>query len=133
MNDIETLIQTIYAAFNRRDVDGALVHMSEDVSWPKASEGGKVVGKDEIRAYWSRQWREFDPYVDPLEIVDRGAGTYDVRVRQVVKSLDGDVLADDTVHHVYTIAGGLVEAMHLPGEDGDTKPSAAFAKGDHAE
>jgi len=28
-------------------VDAALAFMSDDVSWPKASEGGKVVGKEE--------------------------------------------------------------------------------------
>ena len=32
-------------------IDGALARMSESVSWPKASEGGRVVGKEEIRAY----------------------------------------------------------------------------------
>jgi hypothetical protein len=34
--------------------DGALALITEDVSWPKASGGGKVVGKEEISAYWSR-------------------------------------------------------------------------------
>ena len=38
--------------------------MTQDASWPKASEGGRVVGKEEIRAYWTRQCGEFDPHVD---------------------------------------------------------------------
>jgi ketosteroid isomerase-like protein len=46
------LITEVYAAFNRRDIDGALALMSEQVDWPKASEGGRIIGKDEIRAYW---------------------------------------------------------------------------------
>ena len=50
-----------------RDIDSALALMSENVSWPKASEGGRVVGKQEIRTYWSRQWNEFDPHVEPLD------------------------------------------------------------------
>ncbi len=65
MTPIETLIARVYAAFNHRDIDAALACMSETVSWPKASEGGRVVGKAEIRAYWSRQWQEFDPHVEP--------------------------------------------------------------------
>ena len=68
--------------------------MRESVSWPKASEGGRVVGKEEIRAYWSRQWKEFDPHVEPIEVIDRGAGKIDVRVHQFVKSFGGDVLSD---------------------------------------
>jgi len=51
MADTKTLIEQAYSAFNKRDIDGALALMTQDVSWPKASEGGKVVGKEEIRAY----------------------------------------------------------------------------------
>jgi hypothetical protein len=58
MADIKTLIEQACSAFNMRDIDGALALMMEDVSWPKASEGGKVVGKEEIRAYRTRQWGE---------------------------------------------------------------------------
>lgn len=54
MANTQTLIARAYAATNRRDIDGALALMSESVSWPKASEGGQVVGKEEIRAYWTR-------------------------------------------------------------------------------
>ena len=67
----QMLIAEAYSAFNQRDIDGALALMSENVSWPKASEGGRVVGKEEIRAYWTRQWQEFDPHVEPLEVIDR--------------------------------------------------------------
>jgi hypothetical protein len=41
----QTLIAQAYSAFNRRDIDSALGLMSENVSWPKASEGGRVVGE----------------------------------------------------------------------------------------
>jgi len=75
-------------------IDVALALMSDSVSWPKASEGGRVVGKEEIRAYWRRQWKEFDPHVDPVEVLDQGAGRIHVRVHQLVKSLSGDVLSD---------------------------------------
>ena len=61
MADTKILIEQAYSAFNKRDIDGALALMTHDVSWPKASEGGKIVGKEEIRAYWTRQWSEFDP------------------------------------------------------------------------
>jgi ketosteroid isomerase-like protein len=56
MRDKKAVIELAYSAFNKRDIDSALALMTEDVSWPKASEGGRVVGKEEIRAYWTRQW-----------------------------------------------------------------------------
>src|SRR6516225_10471919 len=80
MSDTKTLIERAYAAFNERNVDGALALMSDDVSWPKASEGGKVVGKEEVRAYWTRQWAAFDPHVEPLETIDLGGDKLEVRV-----------------------------------------------------
>jgi hypothetical protein len=127
MEDTKALIEKAYAAFNRRDIDGALALMTEDVNWPKASEGGRVVGKDEIRAYWTRQWGEFDPHVEPLAITEGDGGKVRVRVHQLVKSLQGDVLSDSEVLHVFTVDTDLIAAMDL-GSDADTtaRPSVAF-------
>src|SRR5579871_2964439 len=97
MVDTKTIIEQAYSAFNRRDIDGALALMSENVSWPKASEGGRVAGKEEIRAYWTRQWKEFDPHVEPVEIIERQGDKTEVKVHQLVKSLGGEVLSDSHV------------------------------------
>ena len=128
MTDSKTTIEQAYSAFNQRDIDGALALMTQDVSWPKASEGGKIFGKDEIRAYWTRQWGEFDPHVEPLAMSDEDGGKIRVRVHQLVKSLHGDVLSDSEVLHVFTVTSGLISAMDL-GDEGDAiaGPSAAFA------
>ena len=130
MPNTQTLLAQAYSAFNRRDIDGALGLMGENVSWPKASEGGRVSGKEEIRAYWTRQWKEFDPHVEPLEVIDRGTGITEVRVRLLVKSLDGDVLSDSEVRHVYTIANGLIERMDIEESEtrSDSTPSTAFSR-----
>ena len=128
MADTKTLIEQAYSAFNKRDIDGALALMTEDVSWPKASEGGRVVGKEEIRAYWTRQWGEFDPHVESLAMVEEDGGKTRVKVHQLVKSLQGDVLSDSEVLHVFTVSGGLIAAMDLGDEtDSTAGPSAAFA------
>jgi hypothetical protein len=131
MANTETLIAQAYSAFNRRDVDSALALMSENVSWPKASEGGRVVGKEAIRSYWTRQWKEFDPHVEPLEVIDREGGITDVKVHQLVKSLGGDVLSDSEVCHVYTIANGLIERMDLKGGETGSNPSPSTAFSRH--
>lgn len=130
MANTQTLIARAYAAFNQRDIDGALALMSENVSWPKASEGGRVVGKEDIRAYWTRQWDEFDPHVEPIEVIDDERGKTDVKVHQLVKNLNGEVLSDSEVWHVYTISDGLIDRMDLKESDAgaDPTPSAAFSK-----
>ena len=128
MAGTKTVIEQAYSAFNRRDIDGALALMTEDVNWPKASEGGKVVGKEEIRAYWTRQWGEFDGHVEPLEITEENGGKVRVRVQQRVKNLRGDVLWDGEVLHVFTMNNGFIAAMDLGDEqDATAGPTAAFA------
>ena len=129
MTKTETLIAQAYSAFNRRDIDGALALMSDAVSWPKASEGGRVIGKDEIRAYWTRQWQEFDPHVEPLAVLLQEDGRVSVRVHQLVKNLAGGVLSDSEVWHVYTIENGLIARMDLGGSEANApSPSSAFLR-----
>jgi hypothetical protein len=127
MADTKSVIEQAYS-FNRRDIDGALALMTEDVSWPKASEGGKVIGKEEIRAYWTRQWSEFDGQVEPLQITEEDGGKVRVKLHQRVKNLQGEVLWDGEVLHVFTVNSGLIAAMDLGDEDDATAgPTAAFA------
>ena len=123
MANAQALIAQVYSAFNRRDIDGALAVMSEKVDWPKASEGGRVIGKEEIRAYWTLQWAEFNPHVEPIEETDNEAGRTGVKVHQLVKNLNGDILSDQTLLHVFTAANGLIERMDI----GESEP--AFGHG----
>ena len=52
----EELLRRAYAAFNARDIDGALALMHPDVDWPNGMEGGREHGHDAVRAYWERQF-----------------------------------------------------------------------------
>lgn len=102
--------------------------MTPDVRWPKSSEGGSVVGKDEIRAYWKRQWQDFDPTLEPLEMTEQEDGTVHVRVHQVVRDTQGNLLSDSEFVQVFTIRNGRIAAMGLGQKDAvPTGPSAAFA------
>ncbi len=128
----EELISQAYSSFNKKDIDGTLAMMSENVSWPKASEGGRVVGKQAIREYWTRQWTEFDGQVHVLEVIDREAGKTEVKVHQVVKNLKGELLSDTELWHIYVIQNGLIERMDIKEADGNTDGrSAAFAGHGH--
>jgi ketosteroid isomerase-like protein len=127
VSSAKNLIERAYRAFNERDIDGALALMAQDVSWQKASEGGRVVGKEGVRAYWTRQWGEFDPRVEPITIIEGQGGTIHVRARQRVKSLQGQLLSESEVIHVFTLTDNLIAAMSLPAEaDAAGGSSAAF-------
>jgi hypothetical protein len=120
MPDDARVLERMYAAFNARDVDAVLAAMHPDVDWPNGMEGGRVVGHDAVRAYWTRQWMLIDPSVEPVRITPAGEHQVDVEVHQVVRDRQGTVLKDETVHHVYTIERGLVRSMEI------RKPAAAF-------
>jgi ketosteroid isomerase-like protein len=113
----EALLRGAYAAFNARDADGLLALMTPDVEWPNGWEGGRVVGRDAVRAYWTRQWAAIDPNVEPVAFAPTADGMA-VEVRQVVRDLDGTLLSDDLVRHVYVITGGLIRRMDIEEPEG---------------
>jgi hypothetical protein len=107
------LLCGLYAAFNARDIDAALPTMTGDVSWPKAFKGGFVRGHEEVRAYWTEQWSEIDPHVEPIAFYPEDAEQILVDVHQVVRGLDGTVLADVHTGHRFTFKSGLIAKMEV--------------------
>lgn len=95
------LISQAYEAFNSRNIDAVLSLMSTDVHWPNGWEDGYVQGHDEVRDYWTRQWKEVDPIVKPTSFKEKEDGQIEVTVHQVVKDLSGQTLFDGTVLHTY--------------------------------
>ncbi len=78
MLENQTLIKNAYTAFSARDIDAILQVMHPDVKWSKAWEGDYVMGHDEVRAYWERQWKEIDPHVTLAGFHERENGTFEV-------------------------------------------------------
>lgn len=112
----EGLIKKAYAAFNARDIDLALSTMHPDVQWPKAFEGGYVCGHNEISAYWTKQWREINPHVEPVRYHERANGNLEITVHQQVKDLLGNMLFDGMVKHIYTLQDNLLSRMDIEPE-----------------
>ena len=108
-----TLLRAAYAAFNARDIDAALALMTPDVAWPKAFKGGFVRGPEEVRAYWTEQWSEINPHVEPVSFYREEAGYILVDVHQVVRDLAGAVLADEHVGHRFILENDLIRAMEV--------------------
>ena len=109
----EALIQQAYAAFNARDIDAALATMQPRVQWSKAWEGGYISGHDEIKRYWTRQWGEINPHVEPIKFTARPNGSLEVEVQHVVADLQGSPVFDGLVKHVYTFEDGLIKTMDI--------------------
>ena len=111
-SEISRLRET-YAAFNLRDIDAAIALMTSDVAWPRAFKGGFVQGPHAVRAYWTEQWSEINPHVEPVSFHQESCGCILVEVHQVVRDLAGTVLADEYVGHRFTMEHGLIQRMEV--------------------
>ena len=87
--------------------------MAPDVDWPNGMEGGRERGKAAVRDYWQRQFRLIDSRVEPKSFETDSEGRVVVEVHQRVHDLDGELIAEETVHHIYTLRDGLVSRMDI--------------------
>ncbi len=110
--DVE-LLRAAYAAFNARDIDAALATMAPEVAWPKAFKGGFARGHQEVRAYWTEQWSEINPRVEPTSFHPEAGGRILVHVHQLVRDMAGAIVADGHVGHRFTIESGLIRSMEV--------------------
>ena len=101
-----------------RDIPAAVALMDREVDWANGQDGGHVHGREAVRAYWTQQWAAIQPKVDPLEITPRDAGVTAVEVHQVVQDLDGKLLLDERVRHVFRIRDGLVVRFDIENAGG---------------
>jgi hypothetical protein len=107
------LITAMYDAFNSRQLDAALATMHPAVRWPRAWEGDHVQGHAQVRAYWTKQWQEINPRVEPVEVSRLPDGRTAVRVQLTVRDLSGKLLQEGQILHVYAIEAGLIQRMDI--------------------
>ena len=103
----------LHEALNARDVDAVLAQCAPDVDWPDAMHGGRVVGRDAVRAHWLGQWEVVDPQLHPRRVQELPDGRVEVLVEQTVRDTDGDLLARALVLHTYSFSGQLVSRMDV--------------------
>ena len=113
MPDEVEFLKRLYERFNARDMETVLLAMHHDVIWANGMEGGHVHGRDGVRRYWSRQWAMIDPHVEPVAFSSGADGVITVEVHQVVRDLNGGLLADKMVGHIFRIENGLVRRFDI--------------------
>jgi ketosteroid isomerase-like protein len=109
------LLKLLYDRFNARDMENVLLAMDEDVIWANGMEGGHVHGRDGVRSYWTRQWAMIDPHVEPVEFSIGSGAEVVVEVHQIVCDLQGNLLVDQMVGHIFQIDNGLVRRFDIRG------------------
>lgn len=108
-------LKLIYERFNARDMETVLAALHQDVIWANGMEGGHVRGREGVRSYWTRQWAMVDPHVEPVAFSTSPNGEIVVEVHQIVRNLQGNLLADQMVGHIFQVENGLIKRFDIRG------------------
>ena len=112
MHHLDKFFQNLYQNFNDRQIDQVISHTTDDVKWANGMEGGYVNGHNDLRQYWTRQFKMVSSQVTPIEIVEEKE-CVKIRVHQIVHDLNGKVLADETVYHLFRMRGKEIAEFHI--------------------
>lgn len=118
MSSNQQFLQNLYDAFNKREIETIISVMRPDVKWANGVEGGFVYGRDAVREYWTNQFKDIQPELETLKFETDENNRNIVTIHQIIKDLQGNVLADATVRQIFTIEeDGLISLYEI----GDTE------------
>jgi SnoaL-like protein len=112
MSNTTNFFETLYKNFNDRKIDSVIESMTEDVKWANGMEGGFVYGHEGVRTYWTKQFNQLSSRVKPLKI-EADKDIVKIKVHQVVHDLNGNLLSDDIVDHIFHMHGEQVAEFDI--------------------
>ena len=113
MNSDRQFLQNLYDAFNNREIETIISFMRPNVKWANGVEGGFVYGRDAVREYWTNQFKDIQAELETLKFETDENNRNVVTVHQVIKDLQGNLLADATVQQIFTIEDGLISLYEI--------------------
>lgn len=112
MTDLNYFFQQLYKNFNDRKIDLVISHMTDNVKWANGMDGGYVYGHDAVKDYWTRQFTMVSSNVSPLEI-EAANEIVKIKVHQVVQDLNGNLLADEFVYHIFHLQENKIAVFEI--------------------
>lgn len=117
MSSNEQFLQNLYDAFNKREIETIISLMRPNVKWANGVEGGFIYGRDAVREYWTNQFKDIQPELETLKFETDKNNRDVVTVYQIIKDLQGNVLADTTIQQIFTIENGLISVYEIGGTE----------------
>jgi hypothetical protein len=111
----EALLRRMYEVFATDERDAFVPRcLAPEVDWPNMLDGGRLDGREAVRAYWARQFAAGHPLVRLEGLRSDGLAGAVVTVRLGVRDASGERWAGETVEHVYRFGeDGLVVRMDV--------------------
>ena len=108
MSSNRQFLQNLYDAFNNGEIETIISVMHPDVKWANGVEGGFVYGRDAVREYWTNQYKVIQVQLETLKFETDENNRNVVTVHQIIKDLQGNLLADATIQQIFNIESGLI-------------------------
>jgi hypothetical protein len=112
MDNNARFFETLYKDFNDHKIESVIANMTENVKWANGMEGGFVYGRDSVRSYWRKQFEQMQSRVKPLKI-ETDRDIVKIKVHQVVHDLEGKLLSDTIIDHVFHMQNGQVAEFDI--------------------
>ncbi|BAZ18629.1 hypothetical protein NIES4071_105140 (plasmid) [Calothrix sp. NIES-4071] len=113
MTENQQFLQYLYEAFNKGEIETIISVMHPDVKWANGVEGGFVYGRDAVREYWTNQYKVIQVQLETLKFETDENNRNIVTVHQIVRDLQGNLLADATIQQIFTIENSLISLYEI--------------------
>jgi SnoaL-like domain len=113
MSSNQQFLQNLYEAFNKGEIETIISVMHPDVKWANGVEGGFVYGRDAVREYWTNQYKVIQVQLETLKFETDESNRNVVAVHQIVRDLQGNLLADATIQQIFTIENSLISLYEI--------------------
>ena len=115
---VEPLLTSLYEAIERQDVDAVLALFHREARMPDSLEQAALVGRDQIKAYYQRQFATIRVEPSLLATNELPDGRIEAFLHVLVQGSTGGFWWEGRVTATYRIEGGLITEMvvtELPG------------------
>ncbi len=113
MSSNQQFLQNLYEAFNKGEIETIISVMRPDVKWANGVAGGFVYGRDAVREYWTNQYQVIQVQLETLKFETDENNRNVVTVHQIVRDLQGNLLADATIQQIFTIENSLISLYEI--------------------
>jgi nuclear transport factor 2 (NTF2) superfamily protein len=113
MSPNQQFLQNLYEAFNNRELETIILAMHPDVKWANGLEGGFVYGRDAVREYWTNQYKVIQVQLETLKFETDENNRDVVTTHQIVRDLQGNMLANVTIQQIFTIENNLISLYEI--------------------
>jgi glutamate synthase domain-containing protein 3 len=113
MSSNQQFLQNLYEAFNKGEIETIISVMHPDVKWANGVEGGFVYGRDAVREYWTNQYKVIQVQLETLKFETDEKNRNVVTVHQIVRDLQGNLLADATIQQIFTIENSSISLYEI--------------------